>query len=117
MKKDILLKLILLESGALTGSETADYKYKENRGTFEEIDLNGKVFYSSFFTLDYKKERTISKPGFVYDNKGNLIKTPEGFNEIVYDQYENWTSIKSYVRVNGVDKMTQENTRVLKYSQ
>lgn len=104
------------ESGVLTGSETADYKYKENKATFDQIDSNGKIFYSSFFTLDDKKEMTILKPGFVYDNKGNLIKTPDGFNEIVYDQYENWTSIKRYRRVNGADKLTQEHTRILKYS-
>lgn len=105
------------ESGVLTGSETADYKYKENKATYDQLDSNGTIIYSSFFTLDYKKEKDTPKPGFVYDDKGSLIKTPDGYTKIVYDQYENWTSIKMFRKVNGVDKLTQEQSRTIKYSQ
>lgn len=105
------------ENGVSTGSETAVYNYKENKATFDQMDSNGTVIYSSFFTLDFKKEKSMSKSGFEYDDKGNLVKTPDGFNEIVYDQYGNWTSIKMYRKIKGVDKLTQENTRLISYTQ
>jgi len=98
-----------------TGSETADYKYGENKAAYQ-IESNGTIIYSGFFTLDYKRERSVSKPGFVYDEKGNLIGTPDGFNKIIYDQYENWISIKRYTKVDGIDKLTQEQTRTIRYS-
>ncbi len=105
------------ESGVLTGSETANYKYNENKASFEKLDSNGTVIYSSFFILDHNKEKNTPKPGFVYDEKGSLIKTPDGYNTIVYDKYENWTSIKMFAKVKGVDKLTQEQTRTIKYAQ
>ena len=103
------------ESDILKGSETANYNYSDNKATFDQRDSQGMIIFSSFFTIDLKKEGQLKKPGFVYDDRGNLIKTPDEFNEITYDQYGNWTSIKRYSKVNGLDNLTQEQTRTIKY--
>jgi hypothetical protein len=117
-KKDHPVKLEIFDSsGVLTGSETANYDYKANKASYEQRDAQGTVIYSGFFIIDYNKQRHLAIPGFAYDGKGFLIKTPDKFSEVVYDQHENWTSVKTFREVDGKDELIEEQSRVLKYSE
>lgn len=103
------------ESGVLIGTEAANYIDNENKVTYDHMDQNGAIIYSSFFTLDYSKEKSYSKPGFEYNEMGDLVKTPDGFIKIIYDQYGNWISSKIFRKIDGASKLTQELTRTIKY--
>ncbi len=99
--------------GSLWGSEIANYDYTENVVRYEQKDPNGLTIQSGFFTLSDKKKQ--SKSGYVYNDMGDLIRTPSQSIEIDYDQYNNWTSIKYYEVSNGVKELAQERFRTIKY--
>lgn len=103
--KRILMKSTLIE-----------YNYQENRATYSVFDSDGNKDDSGFFIIDYDNEKDIHQDGFVYNENGDLIKTPGGYNEIEYDDYGNWIKIKRYDLVDGKSILNQEQTRDIKYS-
>jgi hypothetical protein len=101
--------------GHRTGSERVTYSYEDNTATFDQMDSQGNPFNSGSITIDYEIEKQKPKPGFEYDLHGNLIKFPNGYREIQYDRYGNWTSIKTYAKSNEKYSLSQEQRRRIEY--
>lgn len=101
--------------GHRTGSERVTYDYENNTATFDQMDSKGNTFHSGFITIDYEIEKQKPKPGFEYDLHGNLIEFPNGYREIQYDRYGNWTSIKTYAKSNEKHTLSQEQRRRIEY--
>ena len=107
----------LTREGHRTGSERVSYNYEDNTATFAQLDSKASPFHSGSITIDYKIEAQNPKPGFEYDVHGNLIKFPNGYREIEYDNYGNWTSIKTYTRANDKYSQSQETRRRIQYKE
>ena len=99
----------------LTGTELAEYDYPKNRATYKVYDLNGKEIHSGFFIIDNAKEKNHAEEGYEYNEMGHLIRTPEGYNLIEYDEYDNWTLITRYNIEGDKQTINQQQSRKIKY--
>jgi hypothetical protein len=102
-------------NGILMQTESVDYDYEKNRAHYQICDGLGKATYTGFFIISSDLESLNPQPGFKYDQKGYLIKTPDEDIGIDYDKYGNWISIKTYKQKNGVPILTDEQKRTIEY--